>query len=161
MPQAVLGSTLLAAGVTAVAGLGGAKLASSASSKASKLSAAANAEALAFERQKYEEEQSQAKAQWEAQEAQQAPYRAARYSFAKQLASRYGIEMPEMVTPTFPGVGGVTGGGRVGGSVQPAQAMTLSRLAGMAPQQAAPIEPSTPALMPPPIMTLGDFGRRT
>lgn len=133
--------------------------------KAADASARANAEALAFEKQKYAEEQQFARQQWEAQEAQQAPYRAARYALAQGLARKYGIELPPMVTPTFPGIGGdVSGGGRVGGSTGPG--MTLGRLAGRQTSPGVyeygnpPPEPSTPALMAPPIMTLGDLGRR-
>lgn len=121
MPQSVAVASIAAPAL-------GALFSSNAANKATKASAAANAEALAFERQKYQEEQDMARRQWEAQEAQQAPYRAARYALAQKLAGRYGIELPPMQTPTFPGVGGdMSGGGRVAQG----PGMTLGRLAGV------------------------------
>jgi hypothetical protein len=140
-------------------------MSSRANNKATKASAAANSEALAFERQQYAEQQAAAKAQWDAEEARKAPYRAMKYARASAYAAQHGFTLPPPTAPTYPGFTGTPTGdvtGRpagVGPSV--GSSMTLGRLAGMQPGPAIANPNLTPALEAPPMMTLGELGRRT
>lgn len=89
MPAAVI-----AAGVGAAGALGGGILASKGAGKAADASAKANADALAWEKQKFEEEQALQRQQWEAEQAQAAPRRALRDAYLRGIAAKYGVKLP-------------------------------------------------------------------
>lgn len=111
MPPAVA-----AAGIGAGASLLGGIMGNRAASKASKMEAASNAAALEYQKQKDAQDRADAKAQWDAHQAQLQPYLRARASIFK----RYGIPIDSGPAP-MP-TGGMPAGGPSGPGGPPVMA---------------------------------------
>ena len=138
--------TLIGAGIGAATGLGGSLISKHANNKATDTQAKAAAEALAYQKQKDAQDRADneklvamQKAQWDAEQAHRAPYRAAASALLGQNAER--MHLGSLGQGGAPAMhSGLPSGGS--GTMSPAP-RTLSSLAGMF--QASP-ETETPQL---------------
>jgi hypothetical protein len=136
----------ISGGASLISGLLGNK----GSNRAAQAQERAAAEALAYQReqdakeeQRYREQQAALKAQWEAQQQQRAPFRAAAEALLRQNASRMGLNMPTSSTPpTMPAGWTPDSAGAL------ARPKTLSSLAGMS---------DTTPVMSAPQLTISDI----
>lgn len=155
----VVGPALIGAGASAY----GSKKASDANTEASRIQAQSNADALAFAREQearrqkeYDQQIAAEKAQWEAEQARLAPYRAASYGILGQAADRLGMSLGELG-----GAGGYSGSRAYSGpsSAGKDSGRRVDSLASLANGNVeGALTPETPA-MEAPKLTLADIIR--
>jgi hypothetical protein len=126
----------------AVGSIAGAVIGSKSNSQANQTQAKAAAEALAYQKQKdaqdqanYEKQQAALKAQWDAEQARRAPYRAAAEALLRQNGSRLGLSVPESQAPPTMPLGWSSNGT---GTTAPTP-RTLSSVAGLSQYGAPPV----------------------
>jgi len=138
-----------AAAITAGAGLGAAALSSHGNSQANKTNARAAEQALeqeklaaAEDKRRYDEQQAALKAQWEAKQAERAPYRQAALNLLRQQGGRLGLGDVGMAeAPAMP-----AGWNPNASPVPTSQARTLSSYAGLQTPEEAPVPLQAPKL---------------
>lgn len=177
---ALITSAVAPAAAQTITGVIGAKSASRANERASQTQARGLDQQLAFEREnearrreEYDRAEALNRQQWEARQAQLAPYRAAADALLRRRAQELGLpDPPAMTAPVYPAappsVSGTapvpTSSGTLGTLLTPTE-RGLRRPAPILLANQAAMQPLTPALVPPPVVqpqgaTLASLMRR-